>query len=176
MRLIQQSGRLHRALALFQTPQPPRLVIMPGGAAGLFGFGIVTETQAATQDFTLSNTGSQPLSGAVRLDDPSGVFLLRQPSDYTLDPGRSATVSLEFIPPIPGDYIATLTFTGGDTGPQTVTIPGSGGAKAPKAVVVLGCHGAGNVSGGGTANLLAALVALALLALGARRMRTRARA
>ena len=62
-------------------------------------------------------------------------------------------------------------FTGGDTGPQIVTVTGSGTAKPAKTVAVFGCQGPGSVSGGGTADLLAAAVALALLALGTRRAR-----
>ncbi len=161
------------ALAVFQTPQPPRLVVTPGGAAGRFGFGIVPATQAITQAFLLTNTGSQPLTGTMTLDDPSGVFTIEQPPNYTLAPGRSVTVHLQFIPPIAGDYIAALTFTGGETGPQTMTITGSGGAKPPKAVTAFGCRGndAAGVSGGDAGDLLAAAAALALLALGARRAR-----
>ena len=161
------------ALAVFQTPQPPRLVVTPGSAAGRFGFGIVPATQAVTQVFTLSNTGSQPLTGTMTLDDPSGVFTIKQPPDYTLAAGRSTTVSLQFIPPIPGDYIATVTFTGGDTGPQTITITGTGGVKPPKAVTVFGCRGvdAAGMPGGVAADLLTAAAAMALLVLAARRAR-----
>jgi len=159
------------AMALFQTPQPARLVITPGGEAGRFGFGIVYQNQAVTQQFKLTNTGSQPLSGTVTLDDPSGVFLLVEPLNYTLAPGRSTTINLQFIPPVTGNYIAVLTFTGGATSPQAMTITGSGTAAPPKAVTAFGCHGGGTPADEGIPDLLAAILAMAVLALGARRAR-----
>ena len=159
------------ALAPFQTPQPPRLEVVPGGAAGRFGFGIVTVATALTQDFTLTNTGSEPLSGVVTLDDPSGVFAIKQPPEYTLPAGRSTTISLQFIPVVVGDYIATLTFTGGDTGPQTITITGTGTAKAPKMFTAFGCAGGVDGGNGTLSDLLALAAALGLLAFGARRAR-----
>jgi hypothetical protein len=156
------------ALAPFQTPRPARLTIDPGGTAERFAFGIIPVGKAVTQIFTLTNTGSEPLSGAAWLMDSSGGFFLKQLANYTINPGKTAEINIQFIPTLIQDYTAILTFTGGDTSPQTVTLFGTGTnpAKSP-----VGCGKGTDLPVTWTDYALASMLAGLLFAASVRRAR-----
>ncbi len=149
--------------APFQIGRPPRLEVTPGGA-GHFSFGIVRLNQAETRVFTLANTGSEAITGEAVIQDASGVFALVRPAVYTIEPGKTAEISLQFVPPAERDYAAVLFLTGGVDSPFVMGVSGTGSAKPPKLGTVFGCGPAGDGHSSPWADMAVVLLLAVLLA------------
>jgi hypothetical protein len=84
-------------------------------------FGGVTPGSTATRQLEVSNIGGAPLTGTASTSEP---FSVTDGGSYTIAPGQSATLTLEFAPDELGEASGTLTLTGG--GGQTVALSGTG--------------------------------------------------
>lgn len=106
---------------VFQQGIPANLSVEPGGASGYLHLGILPAGKTWTQEFTLSNSGSSPITGQCQLTGHPA-FRLIEPAAYTVLPGQTTTVMMTFLPNAEGTYAADLTFSGGAQGPLTIQI------------------------------------------------------
>jgi hypothetical protein len=118
----------------------------------------VLGTTSATQNVTLTNIGSLPLSccgiGVTGTDQQDFPFFLL-PSCGPLDPGASCTEQVSFSPTALGARTATFVFsTNAEPGnPSTVSLSGTGTTQAPDFTVAVasGTSSSATVTAGGTA-------------------------
>ena len=89
-------------------PRPPVLAFSPAP----YNYGQVAAGQAASQTFTLANTGGQA-TGRLRVTlTGAAAFTLTGETCHSLGPGKRCTVTVRFAPAGSGTVTATLTAAG----------------------------------------------------------------
>jgi hypothetical protein len=78
-------------------------------SASSMSFGTIMTNTAATNTFTVQNSGTGTLTGTATISAP---FSILSGGSYSLTAGQSQTVSLLFRPTAAGSYSQTLTLTG----------------------------------------------------------------
>jgi len=122
------NGRLnlHKALTAGTTPPPPpnpaQIAVSPASR----NFGDVEVGSSSDLTFTVSNTGSETLSGSASVPAP---FSIVGGSPYNISGGGNTAVTVRFAPGAVGNYNETVTFTGG--GGTTASVSGTGTEPPP---------------------------------------------
>jgi subtilisin family serine protease len=120
------NGRLdlHKALTAGTTPPPAPAAIAVAPAAR--NFGEVQLGNSSDLTFTVSNTGSETLSGAASVGAP---FSIVGGSPYNIAGGGNTIVTVRFAPTSAGNFNQTVTFSGG--GGTTASVSGTGTEPPP---------------------------------------------
>jgi len=143
--LAASNGGVTRNFALQLNATTPTLAL----SANSVSFGNVTVGQTVKQSITLSSTGNGPvsisaLSVAGSLFSATGLSV-----PATLNPGQSATLTLQFYAPGTNQYTGVLTiYSNSSTGNMTVNMSAQG-TTAPGALSALTCA-TGSMSAAGT--------------------------
>ena len=88
-------------------------------------FGAVEVGNSVVASWTVTNDGESTLSGQVT--SSNALFSVSGANAYALPSGEtSAPLEVQFTPTADGAQSGTLTFTGGENGPITVSVSGSG--------------------------------------------------
>ena len=108
-------------------PRPPVLAFTPSS----YSYGQVAAGGAASQTFTLANTGGQA-TGKLRVTlNGAAVFTITGDTCKSLGPGKKCTVTVRFAPAGAGPVTATLTAAGKKRGATaTVALTGTGALGA----------------------------------------------
>lgn len=101
----------------------PHLTVTPNPAGG-YAFGNVKLGSNAEQIFTVSNTGAGTLNGTVSITGDG--FTLLGAVAYALGPDETDQTRVRFTPPAIGNYVGTVTFTGGENGPVAIGLSAAG--------------------------------------------------
>jgi hypothetical protein len=103
-------------------PAPAQIAVSPASR----NFGDVEIGSSSDQTFTVSNTGSETLSGSASVGAP---FSIVGGSPYNISGGGNAVVTVRFTPTSAGVANQTVTFTGG--GGTTASVTGNGTQPPP---------------------------------------------
>lgn len=101
----------------------PRIDLTPGA----IDFGNVAVGAGVTQALTVKNVGGTALTGSASGLD--GAFSIVGGADYSLEPGQSQVVTVQFAPTLQGTFSDELSFTGG--GGATAEVTGTGVGDGP---------------------------------------------
>ena len=109
-------------------PRPPVLAFSPAP----YNYGQVAAGQAASQTFTLANTGGRA-TGRLRVTlTGAAAFTLTGETCHSLGPGKRCTVTVRFAPARSGTVTATLTAAGtSKRAAATDALTGAGAVGAP---------------------------------------------
>ncbi|WP_161782621.1 choice-of-anchor D domain-containing protein [Halococcus sediminicola] len=114
-------------------------------------YGDVSNDGQATQTVTVTNDGDAPLSvsGATISGRDAGEFTITDGGGpFTLAPGESREVTVQFAPSSTGDKTAEVVIESDDADQPTVTVPLSGGSVEPNAVLTPETYDYGDVAVG----------------------------
>ena len=110
-------------------PRPPVLAFSPAP----YNYGQVAAGQAASQTFTLANTGGQA-TGRLRVTlTGAAAFTLAGETCHRLRPGKRCTVTVRFAPAGSGTVTATLSAAGKRAAATDVLTGGGRWARRPLA-------------------------------------------
>ena len=155
--------------AFEQLPAGPELQVSPNPASE-FIVGITRPQESVNNTIKVKNVGGGSLSGLATINDPNGVFTLVGDATYVLGAGAEDTVTVRFAPAgKKGNFTATLTLTNSAGDPVTVTLKATS-APFIKNIAILGC-GPEGTAGHPAADLAVALLALGALVLSSRAFR-----
>ena len=106
-------------------PRPPVLAFSPAP----YNYGQVVAGGAASQTFTLSNTGGQATGRLAVTLTGAAAFTITGGTCHSLAPGKRCTVTVRFTPVTSGTVTATLTAAGKKRGAATAedVLTGAGG-------------------------------------------------
>lgn len=123
-------------LGLSGTAQPaatPRIVVGPTS----LDFGTVTVGGTGSRIFTIGNTGSAQLTGALALPTSSLAFTL-SPTAFSLAPGAKQDVTVTFRPTTAASVTGAVAVTSNDATSPTLSVALSGtGVSTPVATIAL---------------------------------------
>ncbi|MGC2606481.1 MAG: choice-of-anchor D domain-containing protein, partial [Silvibacterium sp.] len=123
--LTASAGGVTKSYALQLSPSSPALTLQSTSVS----FGDVTLNTPATQTVTLTSSGTAPLTISAGTVTGTGFSISEVSFPVTLNPGQTATLSIEFDPTATGSATGTVTLTD-NASPGTATIALSGTGQA----------------------------------------------
>lgn len=133
-------------------PSAPKIAVSPGSLA----FGNVTLGATASATFTVSNTGTAPLTGTVARAAGTSTEYGLSPATFSVAPGASQLVTVTYAPADITPDGGSLTVSSNDAARPSVSVAVSGtGVAAPVPSIALSPTALpfGNVTVGGSASL-----------------------
>lgn len=112
----------------------PTAVTKVIAVSGNLAFGTVNLGDSATRSFTISNSGTGPLTfTAITASGTTGSSgLAASPTNGVVQPSGSITVTVQFTPTVAQDYSAVLAITSDSTsGNNSISVSGSGFNNTP---------------------------------------------
>lgn len=97
-------------------------------------FGTIAVSQSATRSLTIHNIGTAPLAVTPALSGAAGYTLTSNSAPFTVEPGASGVINIQFSPSGVGPFSSRLAL--GPDAPQ-VALTATGALQNPGAVVVL---------------------------------------
>ena len=120
--LAAATGSVTAAFTIQLTVPVPTLSI----SAASVSFGSVSENTPATQAVTLSSTGTAPVTVSAATVTGAGFSMTQGTFPITLNPGQSATITVQYDPTVLGAETGQLTVDSNSSTNGTATIPLSG--------------------------------------------------
>ncbi|MFH1745425.1 MAG: C1 family peptidase [Planctomycetota bacterium] len=99
----------------------PRIEVTPASV----DFGNVAVDASVSTNLTIKNVGGMALSGTA--SGLAGAFSILAGADYTLEPGQTADVTVQFLPTLQGTFVDQLVCSGGGGAIISITGQGVGG-------------------------------------------------